>query len=101
MSITNFSNYVQIAFNGLSIIGMLFLVYRNWRAPQEKSEKESIRLADEFSRLRADFINLRDNHVHTLDVKLDETNKSITNLAIEYARLNTIIEERIPKKTQS
>ena len=89
---------IQTLFYILSILGMAFLIYRNWRGPQEKTEKDDLEMRLQIRQLQADLINLRDNHVHTLDTKLDETNKSVSALAIEQARLNTIIEERIPKR---
>jgi hypothetical protein len=38
------------------------------------------------------------NHIHTVDVKVDELNKSVGVLTNKITELSTIINERIPKK---
>lgn len=51
-----------------------------------------------FKSLDEQFANLRDNHVHTLETKIDSTNKDMSRMAVEIGKLATIIDERIPKK---
>ena len=50
--------------------------------------------------LSSDLTNLRDNHVHTLDVKFDVIKDEISGLKIEMGKLATIIDERIPKRKE-
>ena len=82
----------------LGLFGVLFTVYNYFRNPQIEAEKTDGILTLKLTKLQDDFVNLRDNHVHSLDQKVDETNKNLGVLTTEVTRLGTIIEERIPKK---
>lgn len=82
----------------LGIIGLLFTAYNYLRNPQITADKTDALLVQQLSILQKDVANLRDNHVHTLDIRLDQTNDAISKLALEVTRLSTIIDERIPKK---
>jgi hypothetical protein len=81
----------------LSIGGILFGAFNYLRNPQIKLEKGEGLMAMSISQLGKDLANLRDNHIHTIDQKLDGQASDIKNLAIEVTRLGTIIEERIPR----
>jgi hypothetical protein len=79
----------------------MFNVYKSWRVPQERTEKADIILQSDVKALRERLDaeqRERLNHLHTLDLKMDETNKAVQDLAKELVRLNTILEERLPKK---
>ncbi len=89
---------IDLIVNIVTLIGVIFAVYLAFRKPQERSEITDAEMRKDIIALRVDLVNLRDNHVHTLDTKLDVTNKSVQDLALQLTRLNTIIEERIPKK---
>lgn len=92
-------NY-QIIMYGIGIGGAVFGVYSYFRNPQINSEKAESIMGLNIIQLQKDFANLRDNHVHSIDLKLDEQGKSIRDLLIQTTRLSTIIEERIPRKTE-
>ena len=96
---------IQNIFYGLGIMGIIFTVYIYFRGPQERSYTNDALLKEKFNELatrvltlNSDLANLRDNHIHSIDIKIDATNKELGTLAKELVRLNTIIEERIPKK---
>ena len=89
---------IDLIVNIVTLIGVIFAVYLAFRKPQERSEITDAEMRKDIIALRVDLVNLRDNHVHTLDTKLDATNKSVQDLALQLTRLNTIIEERIHKK---
>lgn len=80
------------------LLTLLFVVYNTFKNPQIKAANEISLLEQSLEMLRADFVNLRDNHVHTLDVKQDQMMTRISSLENEVVKLCTIIEERIPKK---
>jgi len=82
----------------ITLIGVIFIVYNYFKNPQIKSEKTDALLTQRFDIMQKDFNNLKDNHIHSIDVKLEENGKSITNLVVEVVKLSTIIEERIPHK---
>lgn len=92
------TDIIQNVVNLLLILGVGFSVYKSWATPQKKNDENDIRLAERLEQVRNDLANLRDNHVHTLDIRITETNKAVQDLALQLTRLNTIIEERIPKK---
>lgn len=89
---------VQNVLAALGICGFIFGAYNYLRNPQIKSDKTDALLVQQLGILQADLTNLRDNHVHTLDVKLDATNEAIHGLTVKVATLSTIMEERLPKK---
>lgn len=93
----------------LGLLGIMFTVYNYFRDPQIRSDqidalmKQNLEfISKEFSArfkfLDEQFANLRDNHVHTLETKIDSTNKDMGLMAVEIGKLSTIIEERIPKR---
>ncbi len=83
----------------IAVASAIFAVYAYFRNPQINADKTDALLVQQLSILQKDVANLRDNHVHTLDLRLDQTNDSIGKLALEVTRLSTIIDERIPKKS--
>lgn len=82
----------------LGIMGLIFGIYHYFKNPQIDLEKSEGINSLTIQNIQRDLVNLRDNHVHSLDVKLDETNKTVSGIAIEVAKLATIIDERIPRK---
>lgn len=82
----------------VGILGVIFGVYKYFRDPQIKADKHESLLALQFSQLREEFANLRDNHLHTIETKIDLINTKSNNLALQVEHLSTIIEERIPAR---
>lgn len=82
----------------MSGIGLVFTAINYFRNPQINLEKNEGLMSMSISQLQKDLANLRDNHVHSIDQKIDAQGASIRDLAIQVTRLQTIIEERIPKK---
>jgi hypothetical protein len=50
------------------------------------------------ARLQSDLVNLRDNHIHTLQGDMDEVKKGVRDLEQQMVRINTLLEERLPAK---
>lgn len=101
----NLIQTLEIIQGFIIIFGAIFAAYLYFRTPQEKTELSAVafnlrinQLAEGQKMLSADVINLRDNHIHTLDIKMDITNKNMQDLALQMVKFNTIIEERIPPK---
>lgn len=93
----------------IGLLGVLFTVFNYFRNPQIQSDKLDALMKQNlefiarefnarFKSLDEQFANLRDNHVHTLETKIDNNNKDLARMAVEVAKLTTIIDERIPKK---
>lgn len=97
----------------LGVLGVIFSVYRYFRDPQVASEKKDALLAQQvqwakegadtrFKDMQESFQSLllqSNNHIHTVDTKVDKVAGSVATMAIEVAKLTTIIEERIPRKS--
>jgi len=92
----NFNTVLNIAL----LIGMGITAYRVIRSPQEKSmvadASFGVRLNELQKRLDEEK-TLRENHIHTLEVKLDLANDNIQKLALQLVELKTIISERLPR----
>ena len=96
----------------LGLIGTIFTVYNYFRNPQIDSDKRDA-LAEQRMKFYAestdrrfgdmqkqitDSQQLANNHIHTIDTKVDKVNENVSLMGNEITKLATIIEERIPKK---
>ncbi len=105
------------------LIGIIFGVYNSFKKPQEELDKKQAvdqkgidgkaalldlqvtndrqatdrRFQDMGTRIDS-AMTLAQNHIHTVDTKVDGVIKSLTDVNIQLAKLSTIIEERIPRK---
>ena len=93
----NISIVIQIS----TLVGIIFAVYLYFRKPQEKGEMNDAVYAEKFSALEKTVVNLRDNHLHTLDLKIDETNKRVGGVELQVTKIATILEERLPNRSNS
>lgn len=96
----------------LGLIGMLFAVYGYFRNPQVESDKKDALLAQQvqwskdsvdsrFKDMQESFQALllqSNNHIHTVDTKVENLATAVNAMSNEITRLGTIIEERIPKR---
>lgn len=107
----------------IGVLGTIFTVYNYFRNPQEAIEKkqalseqeldntaqvltqklqwekeENERRFRELGEKITGAMTLAQNHIHTVDVKVDTLNASVNTMAVKVAELSTIINERIPKK---
>lgn len=89
-------DYTEIL-SAVSIISIVFAVFLFFYKPQVKSDKDDAILSLKVDALTKDLTNLRDNHLHTLDVKVDQLTDSMGKMGNEVTKLATIIEERIPR----
>jgi hypothetical protein len=96
----------------IGIMGVIFGIYQYFRNPQIDQDKRDALLAQQvkwqseatekrFQDIQESFKSLllqSNNHIHTVDTKVDVLAKKTGDVEIALARLSTIIEERIPKK---
>lgn len=96
----------------LGMLGIIFGIYRYFRDPQVNSEKTEALIVQKdaltgidydrrFSQMQqniTDSMTLAQNHIHTIDVKVDALQSIINQMGKDVTRLSTIIDERIPKK---
>ena len=104
----NISIVIQIS----TLVGMIFGVYILFRKPQEESVKNDAVYSVEFKNLEKTFsdrflmsdkelANLRDNHIHTLGLKIDShidsQQKNEMIVCEKLARIETKLEVLIQK----
>lgn len=96
----------------IGVLAMLFTVYRYFKDPQTNEEKKSSLLEQtvdyrgkendrrftEMQQSISTALALGQNHIHTVDTKVEALTAIVGNMGIEIAKLSTIIEERIPKR---
>lgn len=107
MDILSPSNVVFI----LGVAGTVFGVYKHFKDPQVASEKTDALMGQQlkyivdanevrFKTMQESFNQLllqSNNHIHTVDTKVDKLHESIVQMGKEVVKLGTIIEERIRK----
>lgn len=93
-------------------MGVIFSVYRYFRDPQIKSDKTDALMEQRFQwgqenvdKRFKDFqdsfsllVSTSQNHLHTLDTKIEALTVVSVQMQKDVVRLMTIIEERIPTK---
>lgn len=96
----------------LGILSILFSVFLYFKNPQIESDKTDALMKQQlqfftdttekrFQTMQESFNALllqSNNHIHTVDTKVDRVHISMEELGRQVVRLGTIIEERIPKK---
>ena len=96
----------------VGVVGVVITVYSFIRDPQAKSEKTDALIGQQmkwlsestekrFKDMQDSFNHLllqSNNHIHTVDTKVDKVHEIIASMGKEVTKLGTIIEERIPKK---
>lgn len=96
----------------IGIIGTIFGIYLYFRTPQEETETKAALLKQQVDITNDDnsrkFIELgsridsamtlAQNHIHTVDTKVDNLTAVINGLSNEVTRLATIIDERVPSR---
>ena len=93
------------------VLGVIFTVYNYFKDPQIKGDKRDALLAQQvqwqnegnerrFKEIQDNFQGMllqSNNHIHTVEVKVDSLATSVNCMGNEVTKLSTIIEERIPK----
>lgn len=94
-----------ITFENITFIialgGVVFGVYHFFRNPDLKNREDILSLKtglDGYKELNKAVQNLGDNHIHTIEKKVDSALENIAILRENVAQLRTIIDERIPKR---
>lgn len=97
---------------GIAVLGGFFNAFLYLRKPQEDADKKEALVSQKlqiymtasdlrFKEMQNNFKDLllqSNNHIHTVDTKVEALSGSIDTLGKDVVRLSTVIEERIPKK---
>lgn len=94
------------------VLSVLFNVFQYFRKPQEEEDKKASLLAQQvqwekeanerrFKDVNSVLTNataLAQNHIHSIDVKVDSLSNQMIVMGNKLTELGTIINERIPQK---
>ena len=84
-----------------TILSFIFTYQNSIRKPQQKGEVVDARFDEKFTALRDVVLNLRDNHMHTLEVKLDahirENHIYCVKQAEQYGKIIGLLEQVMKK----
>lgn len=98
----------------LGVVGIMFAVFSYFRDPQVAADKKDALLAQQvnwtaeatdrrFKDIQDSFQALllqSNNHIHTVDTKVDQLGSAMIAMGKEVVKLTTIIDERIPAKNK-
>lgn len=76
----------------------IFTVFGYFKNPQIQNDKNDLLLNTDMKSLKETVDHIKDNDLHTIQKTLEGHDNNIKLLAIQMAKLETIIDERIPKK---
>jgi hypothetical protein len=92
---------LDIALKILTLLGVIFAVYLYFKKPQEDSQIKDVGFEKDLCSLEKMVVNLRDNHLHTLESKLDKHISENQMVAIEttrsLTRMETLMEQLLKK----
>jgi len=85
-----------------TVFSFIFTWYNSIRKPQERGEVNDACFNERLTSLRETVVNLRDNHLHTIEEKLDkhiaENQRDCIETAKQMSKIETLLEEIIRKK---
>ena len=85
----------------IALGGVAFGVYHFFRNPGIENKEELIRLNavfDAYKDIASKAETTAQNHLNSIDVKLDNILSENKNMCIQVAKLDTTINERLPRK---
>lgn len=80
-----------------TMVGVIFTVYLHFRKPQIQTDKEALKLREEFDALKDVVDEVKEKHLRSVEKDLKGLTGTIHELSLTMTRLSTIIDERIPK----
>ena len=92
---------IQFIISIVTLLGFFFIAYRTFRDPDIQADKSIALLKDQlrYEREITDrSLEIQKNCLHTLEVKVESQNKAVVGIGETVMKLQTIIEERIPRK---
>lgn len=82
----------------LLIAEKTFVIFNYFKNPQIQNDKNDLLLSASVASLKETVQHMKDNDLHTIQKTLEMHENTMKIMAIEAAKLQTIIDERIPKK---
>lgn len=100
--VTISTSTITMIMGGIGIIGAIFTVFFYFQKPQIALEKRVAKLEDNDKKQDNDIITIREDHSKNTESMLKEMKEltsSINGLNVTVGKLETKIDERIPKGT--
>jgi chaperonin cofactor prefoldin len=98
----NFSYYlynqVTLFIAIISLLGTAFGVRNYFSNPTEDLQVKTAVFEEKMLEVNSKIQNLKDNDLHTLELKVNEINESVEDLRNNITELKTILNERLPAK---
>ena len=88
---------IQNVLFAITILTLLFNIYRSYSKPQQSLEVADIRFEDEIKQLKKSVAEIRETHIKNVEQDIKMLNSAIQDLSKTVVKLTTIIDERIPK----
>jgi len=92
---------IQFIISIVTLLGFIFIAYRTFRDPDIQADKSISLLKDQLQyerRITDKSLETQQNCLHSLEMKVQLQNEAIAGLSDTVIKLQTIIEERVPKK---
>ena len=83
------------------IVGLVVSIQNYFFAPTSKLEARIDDIEKDVettTKVSAEIQNLKDNHIHTIELAVTEHEKELKELGISMARIETMLDERLPAK---
>ena len=97
INISNLTFFLSI----LTVLGVLFSIYKAFKDPDVKADKEINLLRAEVEKqkeINLQMLKTNQNCIHSLELEVKALTTELNNTNLIVAKLATIIDERIPKK---
>ncbi|GEM_PF-1771800 len=102
---TTYGKVRRVLFNEISlviaVVGATVAVVNYFQGPSIDNQRNIELIQQEITsqkELSDQINNLRDNHIHTLEVKIDDANAKADQLENQIIEVKTILNERLPNK---
>lgn len=82
----------------LGILGMIFTVFNYFRNPQISSDKNDVVISSELKALTEKLQLLINNDIHEIKNNMQNMRLEMTDIAVRMGKVETIIEERVPRR---
>jgi hypothetical protein len=91
--------FLDLVLKVLTLLGVIFAVYLYFRKPAEDSQLKDVGFEKDLASLEKMVINLRDNHIHTLQDGLNKHIQDNQTFALEttksLTKIETLLEQHI------
>lgn len=89
---------LDIIYLSITIASLLFSCYLYFRNPQVKSDQIDALMAQEIKNLTEKLQLLMNNDIHEIKGMLIQMRQEFTTLSIQVGKVETKLDERVPKK---